>query len=105
MDYIRPADIDLLRRDVNDIMDALFSRDADIRLGGLRSLGGIGSLSSLGEREALEIVRRYKYPAEYRMILIHESAQADNKQMESLCLARKQSREVNDDVRGGPPKI
>lgn len=61
IDYIRPVDIEILRRDVDLILNELFSRDADIRLGGLRSLGALG-LGGLGEPEAVDVVRRYVLP-------------------------------------------
>jgi len=60
-DYIRDYDIAVLRRDMDAVLNDLFSRDESVRLSSLRSLGSVGSLGGLGEREVSERITRCVY--------------------------------------------
>lgn len=55
-DYINAADIASLRRELDVVINEVFSRDEGVRLGGLRSLTSVTGLSNT---EQVEVVRRY----------------------------------------------
>jgi len=57
IDYIRPHDMELLRRDLEHVLSDMLGRNSELRLGGLHSLGS-SSLGNLDQREALDVVRR-----------------------------------------------